>query len=159
MKYKIDWLEVKHIDKLNKDVKEIDATDETGKKVKFTVWSDFPNFESITNAGEIEGNLWQKPNSDNFTLYPPKPATTGQIGGNKGGFIAKAQEKKAEFIEKAQDNKNESIKIASTFSSAVNCAIAEYNADTKQNLEELIRKWRKTLWFVWDEHTNFPPFL
>jgi len=113
MKIKIDWLEKKHIDSLNKDVMEIDGTDEQNNKVKFSVWGDFPGFNEIQNGGFIEGNLWEKPGTGKFTLYPPKPATTGQTGGNKGGLKAGMQQmatEKREFIKEAQETKQEAIK-------------------------------------------------
>lgn len=123
------------------------------------IWADFPNFANLIVGDSVSGDLVTK--GQWITLYPPKNPATGQIGGKNGGFIAKAQEKKAEQIEKAQENKSESIKIASTFSSAVNCAIAEYNKDATNldTLEELIRKWRKILWFEYDSHNQFPPFI
>ena len=123
------------------------------------IWSDFPNFANLQKNDGVMGDI--VPKGEWKTLYPPKVASTGNIGASRGGMIAKAQEKKAEFIEKAQDNKNESIKIASTFGKAVECAIAEYNKDPHNldSLEDLIRKWRKVLWFEFDNHNDFPPFV
>lgn len=123
------------------------------------IWADFPNFANLNEGDSVMGDIVVK---DQWkTLYPPKTTTTGQIGGNKGGFIAKAQEKKAEYIERAQENKEEGIKISATMRDAVLCAIAEYNKDPHNldTLEQLISKWRKVLWFEWDNHNTYPPFV
>lgn len=135
-----------------------------GKKVAFweKTWGD--KYPFLVEGLEIEFDLVEKEKNGfkNITAYPRKDASTGTTARSGGGFIAKAQEKKAEFITKAQDNKNESIKIASTMSMAVNCALAEFNSLTEKSpslLASLIEKWRKWLWFAWDNWEDYPPFL
>ncbi len=159
MKYKLGAVEEREVGSYGK----LKESQVDGKKVSFWEKSWGADYEKVIEDAELEFDIVEKEKNGykNFTAYQPKNATTGTTGAYRGNQIAKAQEKKAEFIGKAQDNKNENIKIASTFSSAVNCAIAEYNKETTNldTLEELIRKWRKTLFFLWDEHTSYPPFL
>src|SRR3990167_10230528 len=157
--YKIIWLEVKSpewkIATLSDDVAQYANTSINKVNKKGEV---FPNFDEISNGGSVKGNLWQSPQGK-YYLFAPKVAVAGQSGAFKGLQIAKAQEKKAEYIATAQDNKNEGIKIASTLGKAVDCAIAEHALpDNDHSLEDLIRKWRRTLWFEWDNVNDFPPF-
>lgn len=123
------------------------------------IWADFPRFADLKEEDTVSGDVVTK---DQWkTLYPPKAPSTGSTGANRGGQIAKAQEKKAQYIEKAQENKEEGIKISATMRDAVLCAIAEYNKDNTNldTLDELIRKWRKILWLEWDKtDMDFPPF-
>lgn len=121
------------------------------------IWADFPHFADLKIDDTVSGYLVTK--GQWITLYPPKNPTTGTTRG--AGAITKAMDRKEEGIEKSQDRKEQGIKIASTFSSAVECAIAEYNKDPHNldTLEELIRKWRKILWFEFDNHSEYPPFI
>lgn len=162
-KYKLSWVEKKHVDSLNKDVMECDGTDEKGNAVKFSIWSDFPGFNEITSASEIEGNLWNKPGTDKWTLYPPKPqggANRGQSGGFKAG-VKEAQATKREDIKNAQENKELGIKVSSTMRMAVDIVVATL-ANEKIIDESVIKgeigKWREWLWNEWDNWENFPPF-
>ena len=152
MKYTITWCEKKHIDSLNKDVLDCNANDEQGNTVKFSIWSDFPNFAGIMNGGVVEGNIWNKPNTDKYTLYLPKDpatATTGRMGG-----ASKLMDKKADNIATAQESKDLSIKISSTMNKAIDLAIAE-----KDISPENILKWRKWIWIQWlAKDTDFAPF-
>ena len=152
MKYTITWCEKKHIDSLNKDVLDCNATDEQGDTAKFSIWSDFPNFAGIMNGGVVEGNIWNKPNTDKYTLYPPKDPATANVG--RVGAITKAQEKKAEYIEKAQDNRERGIKLSSTIRMATDVVIAILKDEKiidESTIKSKITEWRK--WFVehWDD--------
>jgi len=160
--YKITAIESKTTS-TGKAMKTATLEDETGVVVeKVAIWSNYPDFANLVVGSILTAEIETKQNGQYINLSLKSPSTGG-FGANRGGSgaITKAMEKKAENIEKAQENKNESIKIASTFASAVNCAIAEYNKDPHNldTLEELIRKWRKVLWFLWEEHTDYPPFL
>lgn len=162
MNYKIITIESKTTS-TGKAMKKATIVDEAGVETSdVAIWSSFPDFANIVVDSTVVGELEVKQNGA-YTNKSLKNPATGSFGANRGGSgaISKAMEKKEASIEKFQGNKEESIKIASTFSSAVNCAIAEYNKDPHNldTLEELIRKWRKQLWFIWDEHTDFPPFL
>lgn len=139
-----------------------DITGKEGEELTgVTFWKDgWANFDEIKEGTELEGDYVEKQNGQwlNKTFYAPKPVSTGAT--RSAGAITKAQEKKAEMIEKAQDNKEEGIKVSATMRDAVQCAIAEYNKNPHDlsSLEELIRKWRKVLWFEWDKWSEYPPF-
>lgn len=163
MKYKITAIQDTPTS-TGKSKKTVSITDEANASYeKIGVWSDFPNYANLAVDQTVEGEVKTSPDGKWRNLVPLPTGTTpgGANRGQSGGFIAKAMEKKEAGIEKAQENKNESIKIASTFGKAVDCAIAEYNKDATNldTLEELIRKWRKILWFEFDNHNEYPPFI
>ena len=163
MNYKIVSIESKTTS-TGKAMKKAVLVDESGAEYKdVAIWSSFPDFANLVEGSTIVAEMETKQNGQytNISLKSPVASTTGGYT-RSSGAISKAQDKKAEYIEKAQDNKNEAIKIASTFTSAVNCAIAEYNKDPHNldTLEQLISKWRRVLWFEFDNHHNeFPPFV
>jgi hypothetical protein len=163
MKIKLSWVEKKHIDSLNKDLMECDGTDETGKAVKFTIWSDFPGFNEINAASEIEGNLWEKPGTGKWTLYPPKTPTTSKsstTGGFKAGMQKMVEEKNAN-IRQSQENKELGIKTSSTIRMATDVVIATL-ANEKIIDESVIKgkieMWRRWFWMHWDDPESYPPF-
>ena len=166
MKYKLSWVEKKHIDKLNKDVLECDATDEQGNSVKFSIWSDFPNFAEINASSTLEGNLWNKPGTTSWTLYPPKPEQTTQGGAYtkpQGGFkagMAKMVEQKQQGIKEAQETKHEAIKEAGAQRDAVLIVTTFYpelasdpllTSEKEKVIQEKYMHWRE--FFL-----NQPPF-
>jgi hypothetical protein len=161
MKIKLSWVEKTHIEKLNKDVLECNGTDGQGNPVKFSIWSDFPGFNEINAASEIEGNLWNKPGTDKWTLYPLKPqggANKGQSGGFKAGMKEMVKEKQ-EGIKLAQENKENGIKVSSTMRMAVDVVIATL-ANEKIIDESIIKgeisKWRAWLWEEWEKPNDNP---
>ena len=162
MKINITWLEKKHIESLNKDVLEINGTDEQGNSIKFAVWQDFPGFNEIMNGGFIEGNLWEKPGTGKFTLYPPKVVMAGQTGGNKGRFQAGMKEvmkEKQEGIEKSQYRKEQGIRVSSTIRMAVDIVIAELGGEKiidEAVIKAKIKEWRVWFWDVWSEPDDNP---
>ena len=159
--FRIIWLEVK-----SPEWKIATLTDDTAQYANVSInkvnkkGEVFPNFDEISNGGSIKGNLWQSPKGA-YYLFAPKLAVAGQTGAFKGQQIAKAQEKKAEYIATAQDNKNEGIKIASTISMAVTIVIATLKEEKiidEGVIKGEIAKWRRWLWFQWDNVKDFPPF-
>lgn len=166
MKYKIDWMEHKTTSTGKKMIK---ASLNDGTKVitEVAIWEGFPNFAELMPGVEVEGDLVEKQNGQyvNRSLYAPKVAPTGQIGGNKGAYKTKLMtemvEKKQEGIKKAQDNKEFSIRVASVNNSAVQCAIAEFGKmDKGADMKFLIEKWRKYLWLSWENHEKYDlPFV
>lgn len=162
MNYKIIEIESKTTS-TGKAMKKATIVDESGVETSdVAIWSSFPNFANLAVDSMVVGELEIKQNGayTNKSLKTPATGTTGAYRGGSGA-ITKAMEKKEASIEKFQDNKEEGIKISATMRDAVLCAIAEYNKDQHNldTLEELIRKWRKILWFEWDKHSEYPPFL
>lgn len=104
---------IKHNDKLH----EANVKDSDGKITKVTIWKTdmktgevFPNFDQLNKGSIVEGNLWNKPGTENWTLYPQK------AGGAKKSFngagSAKLMDKKNESIEKFQEKKSKHIDLA-----------------------------------------------
>ena len=131
--------------------------------VKATIWEDqkdgsrFPGFDEIAVGSVIEGVLYNKPGTNFYNIYPPRPQKQGGMGGN----VAKMMDKKQENIEKTLDRKEDSFKVSGTARDAVLCAIAEYEKDKTNldTLEQLITKWRQWLWINYDKtDKDFPPF-
>lgn len=113
----------------------------------------FPDFDGIVVGREIDGNPWRNPTNGKWSIFPPKPASTGSFK-RSGGAITKAMEKKEESISKFQDNKELSIKVASTMRDAVSLAIAEYTHNQQYPLDELVVKWRG---WLWNQHDKTSP--
>lgn len=161
MKIKLSWVEKKHIDSLNKDVMECNGNDENGNAVKFSIWSDFPGFEEINAASEIEGNLWEKPGTGKFTLYPPKAPTiakSGSTGGFKAG-MQKMVEQKQEGIKAAQENKHEAIREAGAQRDAVLMVTTFYPDFTDDTIASEKERLLKEKYLYWKEFfLNQPPF-
>lgn len=162
MNYKITAIETKTTS-TGKTMKKATIVDEGGvETTDVAIWDSFPNFANLEVGSEVASELEIKQNGNytNKSLKTPANRTTGAYT-RSSGAITKAMEKKEASIEKFQDNKEEGIKISATMRDAVLCAIAEYNKDPHNldTLEELIRKWRKILWFEWDKHTEYPPFI
>jgi hypothetical protein len=155
-KYKMSWVEKTHIEKLNKDVMECNATDEQGNAIKFSIWSDFPGFNEINAASEIEGNLWEKPGTGKWTLYPIKP-NLGANKGTGGGFKAdmrKMVEEKREGIKLAQENKERGIMISSTIRMATDIVVATLRGEEiidESVIKGKILEWRKWFFEHWDD--------
>jgi hypothetical protein len=84
MQIKIDFLQNKKVTVggVEKEIKEVSYTDESGNTVNATIWRfdkdnvEFPNWESIAPGSTIEANAWKNPEKGTITLYPPKPMRT-----------------------------------------------------------------------------------
>lgn len=131
----------------------------------------FPGFDEIVKDGIVAGELWVSGSGKNY-LFPPNPvptASTGAPGGRGGAFksmqIDKAMGRKEESIGKFQDSKEYGIKVSSTFRSATDTAIAEYQENhristTGPTLEQLFEKWREYYWMRFDVVADeYPPML
>ncbi len=159
MNYTITKIESKTTS-TGKAMKTATLKDEGGTEIeKVAIWSSYPDFANLAEGSTIVAEIETKVNGQYTNLSLKSPAT-GNFGASKTTQINNAMEKKADMITKAQDNKGESIKIAGTMRDAVLCAIAEYNKDPHNldTLEQLITKWRRTLWFEWENTNDFPPF-
>ncbi len=152
MKFTSNFHEVKTVARNKKLIEGEFISDELGS-IKATIWREdkdgkvFPNFDSLAPGHEFEAEPWKHPTKGTYTLYPPKVASTGQTGGNKGAGIAKLMDKKAVAIEKSQDRKEESITKASCQRDAVlitTTFYADQLFDDKQ-IAEKIEYWRKYL--------------
>lgn len=97
-----------------KELIECDAKNGDGVFKRATIWKldkegkIFPGWDTISDGSIIEGNLWNKPGTDNWTIYPPKPKAGG-FGGGMGAGLVKA---KTEAIKEAQSNKEHAINKA-----------------------------------------------
>lgn len=154
--YQIEWSESK-----SPDWKKISIKDPSGQTFtdvsvnrKAKDGTEFPNFDGVVVGATVEGNYWESPNGAKY-LFGPKPASTGQIGGNKGMSrgIAQAQETKRRVIETAQENKEVVIKLSSTIRMAVDIVTARDLGST-EDIQAEIEYWRKWLWERWDEPTD-----
>ena len=162
--YKIKWLENKNpdwkiltLDDNGTEIRDV-SVNRVNKKGET-----FPNFDEITNAGTVEGELWKSDAGKNY-LFAPKPQKAGNGGAFKTMQMEKTMGIKAEHIAHAQDEKAYSIKVASTFTAAWNTAVAEWqeqrrtSPSTAQTLEALFEKWREWYWLRFDvNETDYPP--
>lgn len=150
MKYSVENLKVKHIEKLNKDVMETDliCVDTKVKTERVQIWGDFPNFTTITFGSVVEGDIVEKQsgNFKNITLYPPKPVYTPKSGGFSGGVKAMVAEK-AKNIEHSQDRKDNSIQLSSTFRDATMLTVAQMKGTENWSNDEVQEKWK--MWRSW----------
>jgi len=108
----------------------------------------FPNFDSIAEGAQIEGEPWQNDKGKQYLFAPRVKSGTGRAGFN----IAAAQENKAKHIAEAQDNKEYSIKVSSTARDATLIAVAMLEAKAIEPTQfkaqwAIIRSW---LWENWD---------
>jgi hypothetical protein len=78
MKYIINELVKRHIEKLNKDVVDVKLD---GVNEKVTIWQDFPEFIALGVGSEVEGDIVTKVNGNftNITLYPPKEQVKQEV--------------------------------------------------------------------------------
>lgn len=150
MKYEIRNIERKHIDKLDKDVLEVDVFDGEKDIAGVSIWQGFPDFEKITFGSSVEGDIVVKPNGKytTKTLYAPK--SSGPM--RSAGAITKAMDRKEAGISKFQESKEESIKISSTMRDAVLLTTAQgIEGKTDAEVQEKVSEWRKWLWLQWDK--------
>jgi hypothetical protein len=159
MNYKITALERKTTSTGKSMIKATLIDESNAEATDVAIWSGFQDFANLAVGSTIVGELEVKQNGQFLNKSLKSPMTVNS-GASRTTQINNAMEKKADMITKAQDNKGESIKIAGTMRDAVLCAIAEYNKDPHNldTLEQLITKWRRTLWFEWENTNDFPPF-
>ncbi len=99
-----------------------EVRDNNGDVIQATIWKTdkdgkvFPNFDSLSNGSIIEGNLWNKPGTTNWSIYPPKPVAgnSARSGGFGGGMGKVLMETKKENIAEFQAKKSQSIEQAQT---------------------------------------------
>ncbi len=91
-----------------------EVQDNNGNFIQATIWKTdkdnkiFPNFDSLSTGSVIEGNLWNKPGTTTWVIYPPKPVTGNFVrGATKTSGAVVAAEMTAKSVEKAQSNKEE----------------------------------------------------
>ena len=147
--FKIDWGEIKTGQYgttfkgtfIRPDGSKFDAT--ISEKDKNGV--EFPNFAQIAPGTSVIGVEWT--GAKGTYIFAPKPASTGNTGGSRGGAnMTKVMEKKNENIRDAQDRKDIAIRLSGSMTSAVQLALAEVgpNADPKR-MEMAILRWRNWL--------------
>lgn len=116
------------------------------------IWSNAPDFANLKEGSVLIGEMVMEGQYWNISFNnAPKPST-GQNQAFKQKVIEETMQKKADSIGRFQDNKEYSIKVASTMSGAVACAVAEFTHDktSLDNLEQLIKRYRRFLWNHWE---------
>lgn len=162
-KFHVDWFEKK-----NEDWVVLTLSGEEGKHSEVSVnrvnkkGETFPNFDSIANGGEIEGELWQS-GAGKWYLFAPKQPKSG-------AFTKKLAEEKQAIIEgsvgRVLDRKEHSIALAGAQRDAVLLVttfykdIAEDPILGEQERETLLKKkivqWRDYL--LSKDFTDVVPF-
>lgn len=135
---------------------EVFVDDETRK---VNVFSNAPDFANIRQGATINGTMSKNGAYWDITFEGQNSAPRAS-GGFKTAQAKEVIDYKQTGIAKSQDNKEHSIKVASTFRMAVDCALAELKDETiLDTLEEGIAKWRKYFWENWDiDEKEFNPF-
>lgn len=117
--------------------------------VKATIWGDFPNFSTLEEGQDVEGDLIPAKDSKYSPTLSPVRATTG--GFKPSGGMNKMIKEKQEGIEKSQDRKEDSIKTSSSMRDAVQITLAELgNLKDHTEYESRVLYWRKWLLDNWD---------
>lgn len=133
--------------------------DETGEEHSgVAMWSDFPNFANLKAGDMIVGDLKVTQNGQytNKSISYPKPTKT-----NGYKPIEKAMERKENGIKQSQEAKAENIKVSSTARDATLIVTTFYQGYklTDEQIKDKWLKWRKWLWFAFDEEPkNYAPF-
>lgn len=162
MLYKIDWIEQKEYEGRKYAKASITALDGTeypeislGDK-----WG--AKIETLQPGQEIEGNVWQNPKNQKWSLYPIEDKKSPKNFTPKPSALNSAMKRKEESIGKFQDQKAESIALASAQRDAVLIVIemmdapeCDWKGDGKKIREE-ITLWRN--WFLSEEFKSAPPF-
>lgn len=142
-----------------KAMKALELVDSNGTEHKVNIFSDFPNYAGISAGSEIDGEL--KQNDKGYTNLYSNLVPEKKPNNFKQVMVEKTMERKEQSIGKFQDNKEFSIKVASTFSNAVNLAIANFkqNPTSLRTLEEEVEYWREWCWTHYDvDPTRYVPF-
>lgn len=116
----------------------------------------YPALDTLVEGAVITASVVIDGNYKNLVGVPEKkPNNFKQV------MVEKTMERKEQSISKFQDSKEYSIKVASTFSNAVNLAIANFkqNPSSLRTLEEEVEYWREWCWTHYDvQATDYPPF-
>jgi hypothetical protein len=129
--------------------------DGMGDSHNVTIFSTFPDFETITFESVLEADM-QVENDPKYgeskKLWPPK---SNKPSG--GGMMGKVMEQKAQAIGKAQDRKEEGIRVSSTFRDASMIVSAQIHGGmlrTEMDIKDEWKKWRKWLWSHYEHEEN-----
>lgn len=147
-------------------IKEVQVND--GRMtVMATIWkkqkdgTDFPGFDTIGPGSIIEGNLWNKPGTDKWSIFPMKPKAQGSMGAG----AAKAIAMKDERITKSMDRKDETIRQSSTFRAAYEITLAQLSGQEFQpeDFKKAAAYWRRWAYQFFDDKltssgTEMPSF-
>lgn len=149
MKYTVTTLE-KKVAGSGKPYIKATVKDGMDEEHNVTIFSTFPNFETITFDTVLEAEM-QTENDPKYgiskKLWPPKENRPA------GGGMGRVMEKKAEAIGKAQDRKEEGIRVSSTFRDASMIVASMVHGGllrTEMDIKEEWRKWREWLWNNYD---------
>jgi hypothetical protein len=159
MNYKIISLEKKETS-TGKPMLKASIVDETGEKHEgVAIWSDFPNFANLKVGEMVVGDLQVKQNGQytNKSLSYPKPTKTQGFTRN----IEKNIEKKQEGIRESQEHRDNSVRTSATARDATLIVTTFYGGHklTDEQIKDKWLKWRRWLWFAFEEEIkNYPPF-
>lgn len=149
MKYTVSTLEKKTAGSGKQYIKAT-VKDEQGVDHNVTIFSTFPNFDTITFDSVLDADM-QIENDPKYgeskKLWPPKENRPA------GGGMAKTMAVKSQNIEKAQERKEEGIRVSSTFRDASLITASMVHAGiirTEMDIKEEWRKWREWFWNNYD---------
>ena len=151
MKYIVDWCEI---------VQEGTGANGPWKKSKMSLKDEQGNAEedvitflSVQPGQELEGSVVLNPKykTREFKSVLQKPNFMKKPDISKS--VAEAQKRTQEGVQKAQSHTDNAVRTSATMRDSVLLAIAE-----GKPTEENIQKWRKWLWFSWDDPKEYPPF-
>lgn len=131
---------------------EAELVNPQGELFKVSAWNG-----EYDGKNEIECEL-EKNDKGYWKIVTPKKVAGVNF---KAMQVEKTMERKEQSISKFQDSKEYSIKVASTFSNAVNLAIANFkqNPTSLRTLEEEVEYWREWCWTHYDVNPEqYPPF-
>lgn len=151
IKYKVQTLEKKSTSK--GAIIEATLIDFNGIEVsKVAIFSDFPNFSSITFGTEVIGDIKVKQNGQYENKYLVPERTNGWGGGKRAPSVnmGKIMEQKAENIKEAQERKNDSISFFNATNSAIAIVVKEASLDFPEDVQKKIVFWRD--WFLSEWH-------
>lgn len=150
MKYKITNIKVKENAYQGKSVADLDVIDISGAPFKGSMWSDFPNFSTMTFGIEFEADMVTKDKNGypSSTFYPIRPKPTSG-GANRGSQMTKVMETKDANVTKHMDRKEGSIQIAASQRDATLWVTTFYEGKGWDD-EELKTKWNEMKKFFMD---------
>lgn len=155
MGYNVKTIEKK--DYQGKPFLNVGLADGSGNITQASIWkvqkdgSEFPGFDSIGIGSVLEGNLYNKPGTQFYTLYPIKPKTGGH--GMGGGMGKALMEEKQNGIKQSMERKEEGIKVSATFREAIAITLSQLNGKnfSDDEFRQMAVNWRRWLNKFYDD--------
>jgi hypothetical protein len=150
-KKKEDWYKAIVINEAGATIKDV-SINKVGKKGDV-----FPNFDTLAEGQMVEGVLWQS-EKGSWYLFPPKEKKDGV---SKSAYMEKVMDKKQDGIKESQEHRDNSVRTSATARDATLIVTTFYGGHklTDEQIKDKWLKWRRWLWFAFDEEIKtFPPF-